>query len=96
MRGNISKAMLEKMKRKKSLKFKLGDSYAAPKFDYEDKKREKMDVTLFGRRKIIFLEMELFWRWITNRDLEWVWHVDIFGLLDVQLSPIWPSVKEFL
>ncbi len=85
--------MVEKMKRRKKLKFKLVDNYTTQKFDYEDRKREKMDVIFFGRRKIIFLEMELFWRWIISRDLEWVWHVDIFGLLDVQLSLIWPLVK---
>jgi hypothetical protein len=60
MRGSISKAMVEKMKRKKSLKFKPGNSYATPKFDCEDRKRDKMDVILFGRKKIIFLEMEIF------------------------------------
>jgi hypothetical protein len=31
----------------------------------------KMVVTLFGMGKI----------WIVGRDMEWVWHVGIFGLL---------------
>jgi len=40
MRGNINKEMAKKMKRRESLKSKLGDSQAAPKFDYEDRKKE--------------------------------------------------------
>ncbi len=56
MKGNISKEMTKKMKRRKSLKFESGNNQAALKFDYEDRKWEKMVVTIFGRRKIIFLK----------------------------------------
>ncbi len=56
MKGNISKEMTKKMKRKKSLKFESGNNQAALKFDYEDRKWEKMVVTISGRRKIIFLK----------------------------------------
>jgi hypothetical protein len=38
MKGNISKEMTKKMKRRKSLKFELGNNQAALKFDYEDGK----------------------------------------------------------
>ncbi len=58
MRGNISKEMVEKMKRNESLEFELGDSQAAPEFDFEDIKKEKMVVTLSSRGKIMFLEVD--------------------------------------
>ncbi len=58
--------------------------------------RKKMVMIISGRKKMIFSEMEKFQRWTTNRDLEWAWDVDVFGLLDVQLSLIWPLMKEFL
>ncbi len=69
------------MKRRKSSKFEIGGSQATPKFDKEDKKREKMVVILFGKGKIIFSEMEKFQRWIVRRDLKWAWHVNVFSLL---------------
>jgi hypothetical protein len=71
MRGNISKEMVEKIKRRESLKSKLNDNQASLEFDHKDRKKEKMVVTFFNRGKIIFLEMEKFQKWTTNRDLEW-------------------------
>jgi hypothetical protein len=67
-----------------------------PKFDSEDRKKIKMVVTLFGRKKIIFSNMEKFQRWTTDRDLEWARHVNISNLLNVYLSLIWPLVKELM
>ncbi len=55
-----------------------------------------MVLILFGRGKINFSEMEKFQRWIVRTDLEWTWHVDVFSLLNVQLSLIRPLVKEFM
>lgn len=51
-----------------------------PKFDSEDRKKEKMVVTFFGRGKINFLKMETFQRWTTSRDLEWAQHVNVSNL----------------
>jgi hypothetical protein len=51
MRGNINKEMVEKMKRKESLEFELGNSQAAPGFNFKDKKKEKMVVILSSREK---------------------------------------------
>ncbi len=51
-------------------------------------KREKMVVIFSNKGKIIFLEMEKFQRWIIGRDIEWACHLDIFCLLDMQLSLI--------
>lgn len=84
------------MKRRESLEFELSGIQATPKFDHEDKNKEKMFVILFNRGKIYFSEMEKFQRWIIRRDLKWVWHVNVFSLLDIQLSLILPLVKEFL
>jgi hypothetical protein len=47
-----------------------------------------MVVTIFDKRKIIFLKMEKIQRWIDGRDLEWARHVGIFYLLDMQLNLI--------
>ncbi len=84
-----------KMKRRESLEFELSGIQATPKFDHEDKNREKMFVILFNRGKIYFSKMKKFQRWIIGRDLKWVWHVDVFSLLDIQLSLIRPLVIYF-
>jgi hypothetical protein len=55
MKGNISKEMVEKMKRRESLEFQSNGSQSTPKFDHEEKKREKMVVTFFGRGKILIV-----------------------------------------
>jgi hypothetical protein len=65
-------------------------------FDHEEKKRKKMVVTIFDKGKIIFLEMEKFQRWIIGRNLGWARHINVSNLLNMQLSPIHPLVKEFL
>jgi hypothetical protein len=56
-KGNIHKEMVENMKKRKK---ELGGSQVASKFECEDEKKEKMVVTLSGKGKIIFLEMEKF------------------------------------
>jgi len=63
--------MVEKIKRKESLKSKLGENQASLEFDHKDRKKEKMVVIFFNRGNIIFLQMEKFQKWTTNRDLEW-------------------------
>lgn len=40
--------------------------------------------------------MDKFQKWIARKDVEWVKHVGIFYLFNIQLSPIRPLVKEFL
>jgi hypothetical protein len=47
-----------------------------------------MVVTLSSRGKIIFSKMEKFQRLTIGKDLEWAWHINVYSLLDVQLSPI--------
>jgi hypothetical protein len=32
--------------------------------------------------------------WIASKDLEWAWHINVFSLLDMKLSPIWWVLKE--
>jgi hypothetical protein len=39
MKGSINKEMVEKMKRRKSLKFEPSNNQTTPEFDYEDKKK---------------------------------------------------------
>jgi hypothetical protein len=56
----------------------------------------KLVVLLSNRGKIIFSEMEKFQWWITEIDVEWVQHIDVSSLLGVELSPIWPLMKEFM
>lgn len=47
MKGNISKEMAKKMKRRKSIKLELGGKQLALKVDYGEKKKEKMAVVFF-------------------------------------------------
>ncbi len=47
MKGNISKEMAKKMKRRKSIKLELGGKQLALKVDYGEKKKEKMVVVFF-------------------------------------------------
>ncbi len=61
------------MRRIESLEFESSRNKGTPEFDCEEKKRKKMVVTLFGRGKI----------WIVGRDVEWVWHIRIFGLFNM-------------
>jgi hypothetical protein len=65
--------MVEKMRRRESLESESNGNQGTLEFDREEKKREKMVVTLFGRGKI----------WIVGRDVEWVWHVGVFGLFNM-------------
>jgi hypothetical protein len=53
-----------------------------------------MVVTFFGKGKIIFAKMDKFQRWIAGKDVEWAKHVSIFGLFNIQFSPVRPLVKE--
>ncbi len=61
------------MRRRESLESESNGNQGTLEFDREEKKREKMVVTLFGRGKI----------WIVGRDVEWVWHVGVFGLFNM-------------
>ncbi len=61
------------MRRKESLEFESNGNQGTPKFDHEEKKKEKLVVAIFGRGKI----------WIVGRDVEWVWHVSVFGLFNM-------------
>jgi hypothetical protein len=56
--------MAKKMKRREIIKSKLGGNQIASKFECEDKKKEKMVVILFDRKKIILLKLEKFQQWI--------------------------------
>jgi len=47
-----------------------------------------MVVTLSSKGKIIFAKMDKLQRWIVERDVEWVKHVGIFVLFNIQLSLI--------
>jgi hypothetical protein len=58
LKGNISKEMAKKVKRRESIK--LGGNQLALKIDYGEKKKKKMVVILFDKRKISFLEMDKF------------------------------------
>jgi hypothetical protein len=58
MKGNINKEMAKKMKRKESLDLKLRGNQPTSKIDQEKKKIEKMVVTVFGKGRIIVLEMD--------------------------------------
>jgi hypothetical protein len=82
MKGNISKEMAKKVKRRESIKLELGGNQLALKIDYGEKKKKKMVVILFDKRKISFFgngQVQV---------MEWAKHVDIFCLLSVQLSSI--------
>jgi hypothetical protein len=79
MKRSINKEMVEKMKRRVSLKSKLGGNQLAPKLNVRTK-REKM---LYDKGKIIFLEMKKFQQWIVRRNVEWAWNTNGFGLLNM-------------
>ncbi len=55
-----------------------------------------MVVIISSKGKIIFSKMEKIQRWIVDKELEWAWHIDVSSLLDMELNPIWPMLKEFL
>ncbi len=80
--------MVENMKRKESLKSKLGGNQFAPKIECEDKKKIKMIMIIFIKKKIIFSEMKKFQQWIVGRNIKWARNVNGFGLLNMQLSLI--------
>ncbi len=88
MRGNISKQMIERMKKNESLDSEPRGSQPTLKIDQEEKKREKMVVIISGKGRISFSKMEKFQWWIVGKDVEWAKHVNNFSLLSIQLSPI--------
>jgi hypothetical protein len=81
MKEYISKEMAKKMKKRESFKSEPSWNHVTLEFDHEDKKKEKMVVTLFGRGKIIFSKMKKFHQWIARRDIKWVHHIGISSLL---------------
>jgi hypothetical protein len=52
-----------------------------------------MVVTLSNNGNIIFAKMNKFQRWIVERNVEWVKHVNVFN---ITLSFIQPLAKEIL
>ncbi len=48
------------MKRRESLESKSNGNQLAPKLVCEEKNKEKMVMTIFGKGKIIFLKMDKF------------------------------------
>ncbi len=60
MRGNISKKMVKKMKKKESLESKPGGSKLALELKRKERKREKMVVMFSYKGKIIFTKMDKF------------------------------------
>lgn len=55
-----------------------------------------MLVTLRGRSKVVFTEMDKFERWVRGRVVHWAKQVGVFAFLYIQLTLIWPLVKEWL
>lgn len=53
-------------------------------------------MTIYGQCKIVFIEMDKFQQWIVRKDAQWANQVGISGLLNMQLMPIKPMVKELL
>jgi hypothetical protein len=47
------------------------------------KKRGKMLMTLKGRGKIVFTQMDKFERWVRRRDVHWAKHVGVFGFINI-------------
>ncbi len=61
IKGNISKEMAKKVKRRKSIKLELGGNQLALKIDYGENNNNKMVVILFDKRLV-------FWKWTSSSD----------------------------
>ncbi len=71
------------MRRRENLELEPKGSQTTPKLEWEEKKREKMIMTIFGKCKIVFIEMDKFQQWIVKKDALWENQVGVFSLLSM-------------
>jgi hypothetical protein len=53
-----------------------------------EKKRGRLLLTLKGRGKVVFTEMDKFERWVKRRDFHLAKQVGVFNFLSIWLTPI--------
>lgn len=61
----------------------------------ENEKR-KMVLSLFGKSRILFSQMDKFQCWVINQDVSWACTIKLFSLTTLKLLPIQHWVNEFL